>query len=129
MASRISIAVRRRAAGVISSSPSPSGEGLGWCPCSAPVSTRRIIRRLARDRNIVDMAFAQPGAGDLDEFRALAQVLEGAAAGIAHRRLHATDKLAAHILRRLLARHLPLAPFGNQLHLVNSEERRQGKEG
>src|SRR3546814_16991763 len=117
MASRISIAVRRRAAGVISSSPSPSGEGLGWCPCSAPVSTRRIIRRLARDRNIVDMAFAQPGAGDLDEFRALAQVLEGAAAGIAHRRLHATDKLVDQILPRPLARPLPHAPFRTHTHL------------
>src|SRR3546814_14315653 len=63
------------------------------------------------------MAFAQPGAGDLDEFRALAQVLEGAAAGIAHRRLHSTDKLVDHILRRPLERHLPLDPFGNQLHL------------
>src|SRR3546814_7292616 len=45
-------------------------------------------------------------------------VLEGAAAGIAHRRLHATDKLVDHILRRPLERHLPLDPFGNQLHLV-----------
>ena len=37
----------------------------------------------------MDMAFTQAGAGNLDEGRAFAQILERSAAGISHRRLYA----------------------------------------
>src|SRR3546814_11177288 len=81
-------------------------------------STRRIVRRLARDCDVVDMAFAQTRVGYAHEFGALAEILEGAAAGIAHRGLHAADHLVDHILCGAFERHLALNSLGNQLSLV-----------
>src|SRR3546814_7799001 len=59
-------------------------------------------------------------SSDLDahEFGALAEILEGAAAGITHRGLHAADHLVNDVLRGALERHLALNALGNQLHLV-----------
>src|SRR3546814_16632606 len=64
------------------------------------------------------MALTQTRIGDLHEFRALAKILQSAAARIAHRGLHAADELMDHILGRPLEGHMPLDPFGEQLHLV-----------
>src|SRR3546814_6423451 len=66
----------------------------------------------------VDVAFAQTRVGDAHEFGALAEILEGAAAGITHRGLHAADHLVNDVLRGALERHLALNALGNQLHLV-----------
>src|SRR3546814_7435101 len=73
---------------------------------------------LARDCDVVDVAFAQTRVGDAHEFGALAEILEGAAAGITHRGLHAADHLVNDVLRGALERHLALNALGNQLHLV-----------
>ena len=64
------------------------------------------------------MAFRQAGIGDLDEAGTLLQILDGAAAGIAHRGLHAADQLVNDILGRPLERHLAFDTLGHQLHLV-----------
>src|SRR3546814_7299931 len=77
-----------------------------------PASTRRIVRRLARYRDVVDMAFAQPRICDPHEFVPLAAILERAAAGIAHRRLYPAHHLMDDVLRRALERHLALDAFG-----------------
>src|SRR3546814_17570698 len=60
---------------------------------------------LARDCDVVDVAFAQTRVGDAHEFGALAEILEGAAAGITHRGLHAADHLVNDVLRGALERH------------------------
>ncbi len=55
-----------------------------------------IVRRLARDRDVMRMAFAQAGIRDLDEFGFLMQIGYRARAGIAHRRPQAADELMQH---------------------------------
>src|SRR3546814_17653536 len=87
-------------------------------PYTTLFRSRRIVRRLARDCDVVDVAFAQTRVGDAHEFGALAEILEGAAAGITHRGLHAADHLVHYDLRGALERHLALTALGHQLPLV-----------
>src|SRR3546814_18240349 len=67
------------------------------------------MRGLTRDGDIMDVAFRKTRIGDLDEASSLLQILNGAGAGVAHRGLHAADKLMDYVLRRALIGHLPLA--------------------
>src|SRR3546814_6532243 len=55
--------------------PPACGRGRG-VDDRAATSTRRIVRRLARDCDVVDVAFAQTRVGDAHEFGALAELLE-----------------------------------------------------
>src|SRR5207248_8359482 len=68
------------------------GQSLG-CSGSAvfafPAGSTRaagVVGGFAGDDDIVHVAFAHPRAGDAHELRALVQFVDGAAAGIAHRR-------------------------------------------
>src|SRR3546814_12678757 len=72
---------------------------------------RWIIRGLTRDGDIMDVAFRKARIGDLDEASPLLQILNGAGACIAHRCLHAADKLMDYVLRRALIGHLHLDAF------------------
>src|SRR5262249_28722174 len=56
-----------------------------------------IIGCFLGDDDIVDVAFAQSSTGDADETGALAQILDSAAAAVAHARTQSTDQLIHHI--------------------------------
>src|SRR3546814_20093403 len=66
----------------------------------------------------MDVAFRKTRIGDLDEASSLLQILNGAGDGVAHRGLHAADKLMDYVLRRALIGHLTLDAFGHQLPLT-----------
>ena len=61
----------------------PGRRGPGDQPSSG-ASLRRIVWRLARDHDIVDMALAQSGDADADEARLLQQFRNGGAAAVSH---------------------------------------------
>src|SRR3546814_13939618 len=63
------------------------------------------------------VAFRKDRIGDLDEASSLLQILNGAGAGVAHRGLHAADKLMDYVLRRAIIGHMTLDAFGHQLHM------------
>src|SRR5918993_1888438 len=96
--------------------------GSHWPPLplvgAAIVLPSRIVRRLAGDRDVVDMAFRQARARDADETRALLQVLDGLRARVAHRRLHTPDQLVDDLAYRPLVWDLSLDAFRNELQLV-----------
>src|ERR1700676_486337 len=90
---------------------SPSGLlAMTWSSHILPV-----IRRFAGDRDVVDMAFAQTGAGDAHELAVLLHLSAGAVAGIAHRGCEAADQLVDDAAHRALVRHPAFDPFGHQL--------------
>src|SRR3546814_14018003 len=73
-----------RLAGKPASLAAPPASGRGYREDEfTATSPHRIIRRLAGDRDIVDMALTQTRIGDLHEFRALAQILQRHAARLA----------------------------------------------
>src|ERR1700733_11748761 len=74
-----------------------------------------VVRRLAGDRDVVDVAFAEAGAGDADELAVLLHLGDGAVAGVAHRGFEAADQLMDDVADRALVRHPALDPFGHQL--------------
>src|SRR3546814_19946392 len=59
-----------------------------------------VVRRLARDRHVMDMAFTQARIGDADKAGALLQLVDRMRASIAHRRLDPADKLMDPVLDR-----------------------------
>src|SRR5258708_26628877 len=74
-----------------------------------------IVRRLAHDVDVVDMALAQARAGDAQELPFLLQLLDGGAAGVAHCRAQAADQLMDDVADRALVGHAALYAFGHQL--------------
>src|ERR1700681_4519151 len=82
---------------------------------SAP---RRIVRALAGNGDVVDVAFAGAGAGDAHELRLLAQLLEVAGADVAHGGAEPTGELVQDIAEWALERHLPLDPLGHELQRI-----------
>src|SRR5690349_20096154 len=82
-----------------------------------PGSSCRVVRRLARDRNVVDVAFGQAGVGDPDELRALLKLGDRGRSGIAHRGLHAADELVDDLAYGALVGNLALDAFRHQFQM------------
>src|SRR5690349_10296275 len=78
----------------------------------------RIVRRLARNRHVVDVAFAQARAGDADELRLVVQLLHVARADIAHRGTKTAGELMHDVADRALVGHLTLNAFWHELQRV-----------
>src|SRR6266851_4201416 len=78
-----------------------------------------VVRRLAGDRDVVDVALAQTRAGDADEGAVFLHLGDRAVAGIAHRRAQAADQLMHDVADRPLVRHAAFDPFGDQLQRVD----------
>src|SRR5690349_7284080 len=78
----------------------------------------RIVRAFARDGDVVDMAFAKPGAGDAYELGLAMEVGQIARADIPHRRAQSPGELMHHIADRPLVRHLALDALGHELERV-----------
>src|ERR1700730_12008635 len=72
-------------------------------PVSHPAG---IIRAFARDRHVVDVAFAQSRAGDTHELRLLMELGEIAGADISHRGAQTAGELMHHIAYRALVGNL-----------------------
>src|SRR3954468_14606175 len=73
-----------------------------------------IVRRLLRDRHVVRMALAQPGAGDAHEARAL-HLGRRRGAAVAHRLAQAADELVDDRRQRPLVRDPPLDPLWHEV--------------
>src|SRR6185312_13203364 len=78
----------------------------------------RVIRAFPRNRDVVDVAFAQARAGDADELRLLVEFGEVAGADIAHRGAQAAGELVHDVADRALVRHLALDAFRHELERV-----------
>src|SRR6185437_13331423 len=65
-----------------------------------------IVRRFARHHHVMDVALAQPRAGNAHELGAFVEVRDGGAAGIAHGGAQAADDLVHHAAHRALIGHL-----------------------
>ena len=79
-----------------------------------------VVRRLAGDRDVVDVALAQAGAGDAHEGAVLLHLGDRAVAGVAHRRPQAADQLVDDVADRPLVRHAALDALGHQLQRARS---------
>src|SRR5258707_188721 len=73
-----------------------------------------IVRRLFRDRHVVWMRFAQPGARDAHEARGL-HLLDRRGAAVAHRLAQAADELVDDRRERPLVRDASLDAFRHEL--------------
>src|SRR5207247_9513333 len=67
-----------------------------------------VIRRFARDYDVVRVRFAQPGARDLNEFRLAAERLDVAHAAVAHAAAQPTHHLEDHVGGGASIRHASL---------------------
>src|SRR5256886_392940 len=81
---------------------------------SATTSPTAIVRRVLRDRDVVGMALAEPGARDPDEPRRL-QSLDRLGARVSHRLAETADELVHDRLDRALVRDATLDPLGHEL--------------
>src|SRR6267154_5188921 len=77
-----------------------------------------VIRALARDGDVVDMAFAQARAGDAHELRLLMELGEVSRADIPHRRAQSPGELMHDVSDRALVGHLTLDTLRHQLERV-----------
>src|SRR5689334_15012687 len=75
----------------------------------------RVVGGFAGDGDVVDMALAQPGAGDPDKARILLHLADRPVSGIAHRRPEAADQLMHDVANRPLVRHAALHTLWYQL--------------
>src|SRR5438105_5067403 len=80
---------------------------------SAKSRPTRIVRALARDRDVVDVAFAQARAGDADELGLVVEIGKVLGADIAHRRAQAAGELVHDVADRALVGHLALDALGH----------------
>src|SRR6516225_5766235 len=80
-----------------------------------PDSVDVIVGRLFGDLHVVDVGLAHSRGGDLDEFRAGAHILDGAATGVAHARAKTAHQLADDRRRRSLVGDAALDTFGHEL--------------
>src|SRR5438270_3761260 len=129
---KISIAAATCAPGVIwlpDFVPSPprrrgSRAAAGDCPPGFPLSRERqnesstilrVIGGFAGDRDVVDVALAQPGPGDPHEGAVLLHFADRAVAGVAHRCPQSADQLVDDVADRALMRHAAFDPLGDEL--------------
>src|SRR5207302_3127780 len=76
--------------------------------------------RLAGDRDVVDMALAQPGIGDPDKAAVALHLGDRAVAGVAHRRAQAADQLVDDVADRPLVGDAALDTFGDELQGIGN---------
>src|SRR5688572_1146250 len=74
-----------------------------------------VVGSLFGDDDVVDVRFAQTHGGRAHETRLGAQVVDGAAAGVAHAGLEPADQLVDRLRQRAAIRDAPLDPLGDQL--------------
>src|ERR1700761_64570 len=84
---------------------------------SGPLLPAAVVRGLDDHLHVVRVAFLQPGAGDLDE-RGVLELLDGAAAAVAHAGPQAADQLVGHRGERPPVRDLALDALGDELVLA-----------
>src|SRR5258705_4985496 len=77
-----------------------------------------VIRAFTGDGDVVDVAFAQAGAGDAHELRLLMQLGKVFRPDISHRRPQAAGELMHDVADRALVRHLTLDALRHQLERV-----------
>src|ERR1700736_5067895 len=75
----------------------------------------RVIGGFAGDRDVVDVALAQPSRGDPHEGAVLLHLADRAVAGIAHRRPQSADQLVDDVADRPLVRYAALDALGHEL--------------
>src|SRR5690606_29091257 len=99
-------------------------EGYGRTPGTAAPSPRypshlmwsgRVVRGLARDRDVVRVRLAQPRGRGAHEARTRPQLLHVTAANIAHTAAETTHHLVDHVSHRALVRHPPFDSLRHQL--------------
>src|SRR5437588_12833858 len=78
----------------------------------------RIVRAFARDRDVLDVAFAQARAGDAHELRLVVEFCKVARADIAHRRAKPAGELMHHVADRPLVGHLALDALRHELQRI-----------
>src|SRR6266850_5428846 len=91
-----------------------------WAPKSririlSCTSFRPVVGSFLHDLHVVNVGFAHPRGGDLDELRPGAQLIHRRAAGVAHAGANAVEKLLDHRDRASLVRDATLDAFGHQL--------------
>src|SRR5579875_722651 len=74
-----------------------------------------VVRRFARDDDVVHVALAQSGAGDAHKPRLLLQFANCSAAEIAHAGAQSADELVDHGLERPAIRHAAFNALGHKL--------------
>src|SRR5204863_7725054 len=84
-------------------------------PRSGPT---RIIRALARYRDVAHVTLAHARGGDAHELGLLVQLLHGFRAHTAHRRAQSAGQLVEHGRRRALVRDLAFDAFGHELERI-----------
>src|SRR5215203_4502543 len=93
-----------------------------WSATPAPRGMRPklpvVVRRLARDGDVVGMRLAEPAAGDAHEARVGAQLLDGAAAAVAHPGAEPAHELVDGVGDGTLVRHPPLDPLRHELPAI-----------
>src|ERR1700722_8423874 len=77
-----------------------------------------VVRALARDGDVVDMAFAQARASNAYELRLLVELGEVSCTDISHRRAQAARELMHDVADRALVGNLTLDPLRHQLQRV-----------
>src|SRR3569623_273794 len=78
---------------------------------SSVITLLPVVRRLAGDHDVVDVAFAQARPRDADKARPALELLDVRRPDIAHGSPQATDELVDHRTARALVRHLAFAAF------------------
>src|SRR5205085_6567114 len=78
----------------------------------------RIVRRFARDGDVVDVAFAQARAGDAYELRLVVELGEVSRPDITHRGAQAAGELMHDVADRALVGHLALDALRHQFQRV-----------
>src|SRR5215217_8040235 len=74
-----------------------------------------VVRCFLRDHDVVRMAFAEPGGGDLDELRVVFQRVDIRGPNVAHRRSETTYELEDQVRERPLIGHPALDALWHQL--------------
>src|ERR1700679_1950555 len=74
-----------------------------------------LVWRLARDDDIMHVAFAKPRAGDAYELRLFLQLLNGFTADVAHAAAQASDELIDHRFERSAVGHTAFDALGYEL--------------
>src|SRR4051812_4170281 len=91
-----------------------SAAGTSRFPRTPSSSAPAVIRRVLRDRHVVRVRLAQPGAGDADEPGAL-EGRDRRGAAVPHRLAEAADDLVQDARHRALERDARLDPLGHEL--------------
>src|SRR5215813_5367942 len=87
-------------------------------PPPSELASARVIRALARDGNVVNVAFPQPGARNPHELGLVVELCEVLGADVTHRGAQSANELVHDIGNGAFIRHLPLDALRNELERV-----------